>query len=83
MAGKAPYGIEKHYRGFVPPPRVKGRLFTKIFCAHLWFFLMYRMKEDGPHHFFGHHPWGEPEAIHYLEQVDKKYGTRLATDNQH
>ncbi|KAJ3262786.1 hypothetical protein HDU77_011795 [Chytriomyces hyalinus] len=32
-------------------PKVRGTLSTKVLMAGMWFFVMYRMKADGPHHF--------------------------------
>ncbi|KAJ3089236.1 hypothetical protein HK102_006847 [Quaeritorhiza haematococci] len=72
----------KPFGGFVPP-RIAGRWATKLGMSTVWFFLMYRFYVDGPHHFLHHHAWEEPEMIHYLEQVDKKWGTNLATANMH
>ncbi|KAI8608362.1 hypothetical protein BC830DRAFT_1174480 [Chytriomyces sp. MP71] len=64
-------------------PKVSGTLSTKVFMAGVWFFCLYRLKVDGPHHFLKHHPWEEPKMLAYLEKVDKKYGTHYATDNMH
>ncbi|KAL3894225.1 MAG: hypothetical protein SGCHY_005399 [Lobulomycetales sp.] len=77
--------------------RPKNYWLSKFVGATFWFFLMYRMKEDGPHHFGHHvcffpvlvitpsqHPWDEPEVVEYLERVDKRFpGSRLSIDNIH
>ncbi|KAJ1547155.1 hypothetical protein HK405_006538 [Cladochytrium tenue] len=64
------------------PPRPR-RGFAIAFGTCAWLFIMYRFKQDGSHHFFKHHPWEEPRMLAYLEEVDKKYGSSLATDNIH
>lgn len=64
-------------------PVIKYRGLAKAIGAGLWTFIGIRAYEDGPHHFLHHHSWSEPKAIAYLEKVDAKYGTSLATDNQH
>ncbi|TPX37001.1 hypothetical protein SmJEL517_g00789 [Synchytrium microbalum] len=64
-------------------PKVRGRASTAIACGIAWFWVMYRMKHDGPHHFLHEHPWEKPEMLAHLEEVDKKWGTKYATDNMH
>ncbi|KAH6582043.1 hypothetical protein BASA60_002171 [Batrachochytrium salamandrivorans] len=71
-----------YVRQFVPP-KIKGRLFTRLYMGTTVFFIGFRIYHDGGHHFLGHHPWQEPKMIAYLEKVDKKYGSSLAIDNMH
>ncbi|KAJ8329858.1 hypothetical protein BDV3_004036 [Batrachochytrium dendrobatidis] len=71
-----------YVRQFVPP-KINGRFFTKVYGAACVFFIGFRIYHDGGHHFLNHHPWEEPKMIAYLEKVDKKYGSHLATSNMH
>ncbi|KAI8837077.1 hypothetical protein BC829DRAFT_405247 [Chytridium lagenaria] len=80
--GAAPGPSSTAFNGFVPP-KVRGLWSTRLAFGAVWFFVFYRIKVDGPHHFLHHHPWQEPKMIAHLEEVDKKYGTRLALDNMH
>ncbi|KAI8319614.1 hypothetical protein GQ54DRAFT_299227 [Martensiomyces pterosporus] len=46
------------FGGFVPPkPLLKYRILSKTLGASMWFWMMYRIKEDGPVVFGGRHPW--------------------------
>jgi hypothetical protein len=65
------------------PPMIKGRRLAQVIGACYWFFLGYRIYQDGGHYFLHKHSWEEPKVIEYLEKVDKKFGTRYAIDNMH
>eukprot|EP00842_Homolaphlyctis_polyrhiza_P001552 jgi/Hompol1/2398/HPOL_005983-RA len=65
------------------PPVIKGRNFTRVYGAVAVFFLAFRCYYEGGHHFLGHHSWTDPKVIAYLEKVDRRFGSSLATDNMH
>ncbi|KAJ3073807.1 hypothetical protein HDU98_000659 [Podochytrium sp. JEL0797] len=81
MAGH--HGAPFNPHGPFVAPKVSGGFSTKVMMAGVWFFCLYRMKQDGPHHFLKHHSWEDPKMLAHLEKLDKKYGTNYATDNMH
>ncbi|KAJ1943312.1 hypothetical protein EC988_006266 [Linderina pennispora] len=46
------------YGGYVPPTvPMRYRVLSKGLGAAMWFWMMYRMKQDGPALFGLRHPW--------------------------
>ncbi|KAJ3305533.1 hypothetical protein HDV03_001399 [Kappamyces sp. JEL0829] len=75
-----------HYQpplGKFVAPKIAGRGAAVAIGACYWFFLGYRIYQDGGHHFLHKHAWEDPRIIKYLDEVDAKYGTRLGLDNMH
>ncbi|POW18718.1 hypothetical protein PSHT_05537 [Puccinia striiformis] len=46
------------YGGFNPPmPTLWQKTASKLLGATMWFFMFYRIREDGAQVFLGRHPW--------------------------
>lgn len=56
--GHLPFG------GFQPPKASRAHFWTKIYMTGVWFFIMYRFKQDGPHHFVKGEGGREETLIH-------------------
>ncbi|KAJ2781891.1 hypothetical protein H4R18_002597 [Coemansia javaensis] len=50
--------VGRPFGGYVPPRAALGyRILSKGLGATMWFWMMYRIKEDGPVVFGLRHPW--------------------------
>lgn len=70
-------------KGKMTFPAVKGVLGAKVIGGCFWFFIGYRIYHDGGHHFLHHHAWHDPKVVKYLENLDLKYGSNLASVESH
>ncbi|KAJ3042280.1 hypothetical protein HDV00_007647 [Rhizophlyctis rosea] len=79
----APHTKVHPYNEFKPPRRIRQMWKAKAGMALVWFWVLYRGYHDNfiGHLLHHHHSWDDPKAIAYLEELDKKYGTRYSIDN--
>ncbi|KAI9502898.1 hypothetical protein GGI25_003175 [Coemansia spiralis] len=61
----------KSFGGFVPPKApLRYRVLSKGLGASMWFWMMYRMKEDGAVVFGLRHPWDHGDHSAHNEHSD-------------
>ncbi|CAH7671825.1 hypothetical protein BY996DRAFT_4585422 [Phakopsora pachyrhizi] len=62
------------YGGFNPPlPTLWHRTASKLLGGTMWFFMFYRIREDGAQVFLGRHPWDHGSHGDKLINSDKHH----------